>query len=154
MLHAVGDSPAPRRSDRAAASATASPVAAAAAVAAPIAHASAAPPTSSDAAAPLAKPKPGGTGKKLAKGLSDGAENTASKQYPLPTATARSTRAAASAAAATAAPPPHPLIQMRPLVPHRLNLSLAAQGRRQPGTPYPQQGTHRRSHRQRRRFVP
>ena len=43
-LHAAGDSPALRRSARAAASATASPVAAAAAAAAPIAHASAVPP--------------------------------------------------------------------------------------------------------------
>ncbi len=49
---------------------------------------------SSDAAAPLAKPKPGDTGKVSAKGRADGAGNT------MP---ARSTRAGASATAAAAA---------------------------------------------------
>ncbi len=79
MLSAVGGIHILRCSTRAAASAIASPAAVSSAAAVPISLASAAPPSSSDsdeaAAALLAKPKPGGTGKKSAKGRTDGTGN-------------------------------------------------------------------------------
>ena len=136
MLHAVGDSPPPRRSGSASACATASPVVAAAVAgaAAPIAHASAAPPLLS---------KHSDTGKKSAKDRAADARNTASRQYPLPTANGRSSRAPASSATASAAPP-HPLCLKWPLVRHRLKLSLrAAQGQSHPGTQSLRQRRHR-----------
>jgi hypothetical protein len=106
-LPAVGDSPTRRRSTRAAASASTSPApASAAAVAAPIALASAVPPSLSDSdkatAALLAKPKPGGTGKKSAKGRApDGAGNTlpAAKEARMNPSAKNATTIAAAAAA-------------------------------------------------------